>query len=336
MTLWITPFLFIFLSLALCRQEFFNFFHALGAGHSKKNLQKVIIVLREIEETLMGGLVPSSDRWDSIRTLPRPWGSLSMDCLIALRASGGSLLPTLRRLRALAEAHAVALDDAQAKSSQASIQAGVCALFVPLLGVALHALLPGVEQSRTLWISACFGAMILTLLASIWLIRLAEKARWGGLEKGHRIWVLASQCAGERFLAWVRCGTPPDLAWTQTCQFLNQEELEGGLELATAWGSSVWETPSPVTWKGAAERSIVGAGASIKKAVQMSLMEGRPCTERVESALQALRHEIRSQIERELSILATRALKPLFFLVAPALFCLLAFGLWLEAGSNGL
>jgi hypothetical protein len=76
------------------------------------------------------------------------------------------------------------------------------------------------------------------------------------------------------------------------------------------------------------------AGTSIRKVIQVSLMEGRPCTERVESALQALRQDISAQIERELSLLATRALKPLFCCVAPALLGFLAMGLylgWVEA-----
>jgi hypothetical protein len=66
-------------------------------------------------------------------------------------------------------------------------------------------------------------------------------------------------------------------------------------------------------------------------------MEGRPCTERAEAALAALRQELRSAVERELGLLGTRALKPLFACVAPAVFLLLGFGLWLgwQQASGG-
>lgn len=68
-------------------------------------------------------------------------------------------------------------------------------------------------------------------------------------------------------------------------------------------------------------------GDELRSHLQRSVMEGRPCTERVESALAAIRLEWGARVERELQLLATRALKPLFLLVAPALFGLLALGL---------
>ena len=49
-------------------------------------------------------------------------------------------------------------------------------------------------------------------------------------------------------------------------------------------------------------------------------MEGRPCLERAEAALLGLRQDMKAQVERELSLLPTRALKPLFIFVAPSLF----------------
>ncbi|MGZ3707838.1 MAG: hypothetical protein ACXWPM_03265, partial [Bdellovibrionota bacterium] len=82
-----------------------------------------------------------------------------------------------------------------------------------------------------------------------------------------------------------------------------------------------------------ATASLAEAGRAIRKAVQVSLMEGRPCAERVESALQALRSEIQAWVDRELALLGTRSLKPLFLCVAPALLGLMAFGLYLGAGA---
>ena len=298
-----------------------------GFSRKKSNLLKIIRLLRELEETLLAGLVPPAQRWEDLKSLQEPWGSLSHESLTRLRESGGALLPTLRRLRSLAEDQCVSLQDARAKSSQAFAQAGACAALVPLLGLGLYWLVPSLENHIRSWLVACSGALVISGIGAIWLIRLAERARWGGLSPDHRIWILGAQVAGERFLAAVRCGTPPDLAWTQAVDSLKSESLE----LAVAWGHSVWDPELNRTSKIPTENVILQSGSAIKKSVQISLMEGRPCTERVESTLFALRKEVSSYIERELSLLSTRALKPLFIFVAPALMGLLFFGLWLTA-----
>jgi len=58
-------------------------------------------------------------------------------------------------------------------------------------------------------------------------------------------------------------------------------------------------------------------------------MEGRPCVEKVEGILSALSLEMKSHVERELALLSTRALKPLFVFVAPGLLSILIYGIWL-------
>jgi hypothetical protein len=93
------------------------------------------------------------------------------------------------------------------------------------------------------------------------------------------------------------------------------------------WGHSVW-TSSEVSRTGAVV-VIAETGGAIKKAIHVSLMEGRSCMERVEGLLAAFRKDFRAQVERELTLLSTRALKPLFLCVAPALIGLLAIGLFL-------
>lgn len=87
---------------------------------------------------------------------------------------------------------------------------------------------------------------------------------------------------------------------------------------------------------GQAVRALAAAGEAIRKSIQVSLLEGRPCTERVESALAALRTEFRAAVDRELTLLGTRALQPLFLCVAPALLGLMIAGLavaWLESSG---
>jgi hypothetical protein len=225
--------------------------------------------------------------------------------------------------------HEAALKEARARSSQALAQALVCAALVPLFGGMLYLLLPGVTERRWAWCAGCVAALGLAAAGALWMLGMAEAARWGGIHRSRRGWVLGAQCAGERFLAFVRAGTPADLAWEQACALLPPG-------LAARWGHSVWQGAPAGERLEPAAAVVAGAGDALRKAVQLSLMEGRPCTERAETALAALRKDVATQIERELAMLGTRALKPLFACVAPALFGLLVFGLflsWEQAGG---
>lgn len=320
------------MSLRCLKPDLPSISNLLGFGRNPIQLQAVSNVLREIEDTLAAGMIPAPERWILIQNLPLPWGRLASDSLNELRASGGSLIPTLRRLRDLAEAQIVALSDARARSSQASGQALACSMLVPALGFSLYFLLPTVRENGRSWVVACGLAIMLTGIGSLWLIHMSEVARWGGLLVKNRSWVLSSQCAGERFLALLRTGTPPDLAWAGALELLTKDSQE----LALAWGYSIWDTGNSSSSKflqvhGPAEMAILAAGNAIKRSIQVGIMEGRPCVERVETVLKSLRQEMKALVERELGLLATRALKPLFICVAPSLFGLLFFGLWLAS-----
>jgi hypothetical protein len=321
-----------------------------GIAAERARLKSVVALLQEIEETLATGLVPAAGRWAALRALPAPWGELAADSLQELRSCGGALLPTIRRLRALAQEHDAALLESRARSSQALGQAVVCALLVPAFGSALYGFLPGIQERAIAWAGACGIAVALAGVGALWMLAMADDARWAGLPRRARPWMLAAQCAGERFLALVRSGNPTDLAWARACALLKQEAPE----LALRWGASVWSSGgasssgveptaieahrAPLPARASAARSLEELGSALRKAVQVSLMEGRPCTERVETALAALRQDLRSLTEQEQGLLGTRALKPLFVFVAPALLALLGFGLWLSwlhvAGSG--
>ncbi len=303
-----------------------------GIGLERENLRRVGRILREIEEMLGAGLVPPSERWQKLRSLPAPWGALAFDSLQELRARGGALLPTLRRLRALAEQHDRGLGEARARASQSLSQALVCAALVPVFGTALYLLLPSVSARPWIWFASCSGSLMLAGSGALWMLKMAEEARWAGLRGEARSWMLASQCAGERFLALVRSGSPADLAWVRACELL-KADAPG---LAARWGASVWLASGTSFHSNArcpAEGALEETGDSLRRAVQVSLMEGSPCTDRVESALAGLSGELAALVERELSLLATRSLKPLFMCVAPALFALLAIGMGLSWGA---
>jgi hypothetical protein len=332
---WILTFALGFLAVWILLQDFSQLGFSSFSFQARRNrLLKVTTVLREFEEILMAGLVPPAERWARFGELEEPWRSLTTESLKELRDCGGALLPTLRRLRELSDAHRVDLQDARAKASQALAQAAACSMLVPLLGFSLYWIAPGIDNRVFTWLAACSIALGVAGIGAIWMIKLAENSRWGGLHSDQRSWALSAQCAGERLLALVRVGTPPDLAWVKALDLLAREAPG----LAQAWGVSIWKDPCFSLTK-PAERLLGEAGSAIKKAIQVSLMEGRPCSERVEATLLSLRQDMKLHVDRDLSLLPTKALKPLFICVAPALFGLLGFGLYLVAvesfGSSG-
>lgn len=299
-----------------------------STARERSELARVVAALLELEETLEAGLVPGAAAWDRVRTLAPPWGPLAWESLSELRSGGGAILPTLRRIRALAQEQAAALAEARAKSSQALAQALVCLLLTPAFGATLYTLLPGVEAHPWIWMLCCAGALGLGAIGAAWVLSLARAARWAGIEASRREWILAAHCAGERFLSLIRCGNPPDLAWSRMTEVLGREAPG----LAARWGYAVFSAIPESGREDAfsAEHALAQAGQSIRSAIQASLMEGRPCSERVETVLHSLRQELRALVERELQLLGTRALKPLFLCVAPALFGLLAAGIALS------
>lgn len=296
-----------------------------GGRREIRGARAALLRLHEIQETIEAGVVPEESRWESLRSVPEPWGPLSSSVLGELRASGASVLPTLRRLRNLAEEYISDRVHASTRTAQGILQAVVCALLVPVFGASLYGILPGLQPFGGSWLAACCLAMLLSGLAALWMVSMADRAGWGGLAHARRRWMLESLVFGERVLARVRCGAPADLAWSRSIDALMGDTPD----LASLWGADIWADPGarPVSFSaGAVEGVIVEAGASMKRAIQASIAEGRPCTERLETQLRALRTDLRGAVEREVGLLGTRALKPLFLLVAPSLFGLIATG----------
>ncbi len=297
-----------------------------GLSSELRELQKAKSLLHELADTLESGLVLNPDHFSKIRTLALPWNELIFESLQELRRQGGALLPTIKRIRVLAEEHASAIKEARSKSMQAYAQSLVCAGLVPVFGSTLYFILPAVGEHWRTWLCVCSGAMVLALFSALWLLKMAEKARWGGLKNSERNWILDSQCALERFLALVRTGVPMDLAWARSCELLKKRAPI----LALKWGFSVWESAQEYPNQGGSKIIILNLGIQVKKILQVSLREGRPCLDNVETLLRAFREDLRGCVERELALLNIRAMKPLFFCVAPALFSLLSVGLYMS------
>jgi hypothetical protein len=134
-----------------------------------------------------------------------------------------------------------------------------------------------------------------------------------------------------------RSGTPADLAWSEACRELAVFESE----LALLWGGSMWSQEraedSPVEseelsrWlRTGLGRELGLWGQSLRQSLSVSVWEGRPCLDRLESALRQLRGTTQAVIDTELQKLSLRALIPLFACSAPAVLGLLGFGLFLS------
>jgi hypothetical protein len=304
----------------------------LQGGREKEELKRVDWTLLELAETLESGLVPEPERWEKLARLPEPWGPLASASLLELRKKGAAVLPTLRRLRELAREHLASLRATRARTAQALTQVLVCALLVPLVGFFMALLLPGVAENGLAWILGCVLALVVAGSGAIWMFLIAEDARWGGLAPGRRPWILGALCAGERFLAGLRCGCPADEAWVEACRFLS-EQVDG---LASRWGHSVWEEQRDSGSERGLSLVLVDAGKSLRRSIHASLMEGKPCSERIETFLRALREDINGTIELEIEKVGTRVLRPLFGCVAPALFGLLGFAFYISWTTHGL
>jgi hypothetical protein len=310
-----------------------------GTSRIRTGLSRTSALLRELEECLAAGLLPGQERWEQVRALPEPWGKLAHESLSELRSRGGQVLPTLKRLRSLADSQAEDLLEGKARSASAMAQALTCAAMVPLLSGALYFLLPALEEHRVFWIGASAFALAWSGAGALWLLRMAETARWGGLAQADRPGLLSAYCTSERILALIRSGVPPDLAWSHAMDAFRREPTA----LSRLWCPSVWATEGvPEASAGPlAIRALQRAGESIRRAIQCALLEGRPSVERIEAAAASLRHEMSAAVDRELSLLPTRALKPLFICVAPSLIGLLGCAiliLWADSsgGSGGI
>lgn len=328
MWMWTLSLVLIFFGIRELTRNSDQLYEVFRIGKERQNLQAVSLVLREIQESIESGAIPTEQSWDALGKLSSPWGTLARDSLIELRKSGSSILPTLRRLSQLAGRCEKQLMSSRARAFQAIAQAGVCGGLVPILGAILYWILPGVRESFGLWVSFCLCFMGTASVGVIWMLSLADSARWGGLSPERRHWVLWTQVAIERFLALLRSGHPPDIAWAETTTAL-QKHIP---DLKDSWAVSVWEEGgSP--WKrrslSAMEKGMHEFGQSVRKTIQVSLLEGTACGERIERLAQAQSLELQTRVDQGLQVLPTQVLKPLFILVAPSVFGVMASAMYL-------
>jgi hypothetical protein len=334
MLLWSLSIFCFFLAVLTPGLRLFERFLFLISQSEEKFLRALENELTDLQLQLETGILPPEQTWKRLREYRAPWGPLCADSLTEIRRSGGALIPTLKRLLALVRSHLELLRNARAKSAQALAQAGTGFVLIPSVGLLLYHLLPGMEGRALSWAVAMVAALFGVSLGGFWVLALAENARWGGLSRDRRAWPLECMIAGERMISLLKTGNPPDIAWSRACE----DSILREPRLREVFSSSVWSPDA----RGEASASPVSLfydwAQSIRAGVKASVIEGRPCQDRVEHLLASFRSSWRDQVERELGLVATRALKPLFICVAPSvlfLFAVAFFWAWESAMEGG-
>jgi len=334
MLLWSSAIFCFLLGLAAPATQLLSRFLSLLSQNEETLLRALENELSDLQMQFETGVLPAEETWKRLREYRAPWGPLCADSLIEIRRSGGALLPTLKRLLTLVRSHLELLQNARAKSAQALAQAGTGFVLIPGMGVLLYHLLPGMEGRLLAWVLAVGFALLGVGLGGFWILALAENARWGGLRRDRRTWPLECMIAGERMISLLKTGNPPDIAWHRA----SEDAVARVPQLREVFSASVW-TPSEKKSGSLKETHLFHDWAqAIRAGVKASVIEGRPCQERVEQILSSFRASWRDQVERELGLVATRALKPLFICVAPSvlfLFAIAFFWAWESALGGG-
>jgi hypothetical protein len=284
-------------------------------------LRESIYHLKLLQEMLETGNVPEASEWKKIESFPKPWGSVLSESLSDLRDQGAPVLPTLTRIQKTLEDQVEFILDAKTKSSQAFGQAIMGLMLVPSFGLVLYWMMPGVQEAPRSFFLLVLFSLLLSASAFIWMLSMVEQARFGNLKAENRRWLVSVHSSLERILALISTGSPPDLAWKKTMEELFRTDET----LVSAWKLQVWDpdfrTPSGI--ENESERLILGVGQEVRKSIQTSLLEGRPCVDRIESVHRAFQIDLRAIISRELNLLPNRCLKPLFIFVLPAVMILM-------------
>ncbi len=277
--------------------------------------------LKLLQEMLESGLVPGPEEWNKVKLFPKPWGEILFASLSELRAQGAAVLPSLHRMQKTLDEQVEFIQEAKVKSSQAFGQAILGIVLVPIFSLVLYLLMPGIDQSTQAFILLSLIAFLWSSIAFIWMMSMSDRARYGNMRTQNRRWLVSVNSTIERILALISTGLPPDLAWRKAMEELSLYDLE----LVKEWKLQVWDADfAPgVRRDNECERLILGVGIEIRKSIQTSLIEGRPCMDRIESIQQAFLLDLRARVSKELNLLPQRCLKPLFICVLPSVFLLM-------------
>ena len=284
-------------------------------------LKRSVQHLKLLQEILESGLVPEREDWEKIQLFPAPWGELLFQSVSELRSQGAPVLPSLHRMQKTLEEQTELILEGKVKSAQAFGQAVLGIVLVPIFSVILFFLLPEVQQSMTEYLILTLFSLFLGAVSFIWMISLADQARFASIRSENRKWMVSVNVTLERLMALIATGLPPDLAWKKTIEELSVHDFT----LAREWKGQVWDQDFTIQspTENDAERLILNLGTEIRRSIQTSLIEGRACLDRIESIHRAYLLDLKMKIGRELSLLPNRCLKPLFLLVLPSVMILM-------------
>jgi hypothetical protein len=321
LVLWTATYFCLTLGLKELQPVWFQVKHFFTENRAIVELRKAVYHLKLLQEMLETGNVPEASEWKKIAAFPAPWGEVLSQSVSDLKDQGAPVLPTLGRIQKTLEDQVEFILEAKTKSSQAFGQAILGLMLVPGFGLILYFMMPGVQDSPRAFFSLVVFSMLLAVSAFLWMMSMTENARFGNLRTENRRWLVSVHSTLERVLALISTGNPPDLAWKKA-----MEELSGSDQtLVAAWKLQVWDPDFRVSHEvdNESARLILGVGQEVRKSIQTSLLEGRPCVDRIESIHRAFQTDLRALISRELSLLPNRCLKPLFIFVLPAVMILM-------------
>jgi len=290
--------------------------------------------IRLLQEMLESGINPESKDWERIQEFPAPWNRIVGQSLRDLRNDGAPVLPTLERVHRTLLDQVEFILESKVKSAQALSQAHLSLALIPGFASVLYGFLPGIRESGMAFSLLAIFSTLLSSVAYFWILWMADQARYGDVRSEHRSWWVSIQATLERVFALISSGRPPDLAWRAAIE----ELLKIDPGLARHWGGNVWDSIAPVSSSdhSECERMMILLGLEIRRSIQISLIEGRGCLDRLESIHRSCFSELKSKVQSELNLLPNRCLKPLFIFVLPGVMLLLCGSLWLSLGEWGL
>jgi hypothetical protein len=240
-----------------------------------------------------------------------------LQILLQMRQRGAPILPTLEQQIQQMEYEQESKRLSDQKSAPARSQAILLSLMIFVFGVSLFFMVPEIQSELGIWVFVVLVAQVLSLLGTFWILRLADEATRAGLtytewseNQGFLVWMNTLE-------ALIASGVSPDRAWLEALDLV-ESETQGRLRLflpSSPWFRSSEQSASPHRL----HSIIVGLSQSI----QVALMEGRPCLERIQSQAKDFRAQLRFLVLQELELLQTRTLKPLFLTLFPAMMILM-------------
>jgi hypothetical protein len=290
--------------------------------------------IESIADPLQCGRIPNPESWNQLKRWSekasngekqRPelqlFASLLHHAIHELREQGGSVLPTLERMRRQLSQQLESLLQAESKSGGVRGQALVCAGISLGIWMGAPGLLPEIKRFQGIWTTLSFFTLLMVFCGGYWITKIGESASWAALPRSRRHWIFVAPLLGETFLAKLHAGNSPDSAWLGCLEFGHRFAPE----LTHAWSGSVWETRenSPAqnshSKKRDCESLLIELGTLLKRSAHLAILEGQPCSAKISDALDLARFETQACRDAELEKVPHRALQPLLFLIAPAL-----------------